>query len=276
MSTSTRPEPPREAGNLRPDAFAGTAEAYLRFRPPYPRALLDDLVARAAPPRGGVLVDLASGPGRAALDLAGAFGRVLCVDLEPEMVAVGRAEAARRGIGSVAWAVGRAEDAEIPPASVDLIVIGEAFHRLDQPVVAGKAMRWLKPGGWIATLGTEGLFAGGEPWKAALAGIARRWMAKAFPEGWAEGRPGATLGPEGHERVLAEAGFVDVASREFAEPKDWSLEAVLGSLRSSSVCSERALAGETAAFEAEVAEALGPGPFREVFRSGYTAGRKPG
>jgi len=275
MSTSAPPEAGGEAANLRADAFEGTAAAYLRYRPPYPKALLEALLAEARPPPGGVLLDLACGPGRVALGLAASFGEVWAVDLEPEMVAVGREEAARRGAGVIRWIVGRAEDAPIAPASVDLITIGEAFHRLDQGLIANKALAWLKPGGCLATLGTEGMLAGGEPWKEAAGEVARRWMARAFPEGWAQGREGAALGPEGHERVLRQAGFVDVGSREFAEPRAWSFEEVAGYLRSTSVCSERALGGQSGAFEADLKSALGEGPFRELMRSGYTLGRKP-
>lgn len=100
-----------DAPNLRPDAYAGAASHYLRYRPSYPRPLLADLVARANPPVGSVLLDLASGPGRVALDLAPSFETVWAIDLEPEMVEVGRQEAARRRIGNVSWVVGRAEDA---------------------------------------------------------------------------------------------------------------------------------------------------------------------
>src|SRR5262245_44082685 len=80
--------------NLRPDAFAGAAEAYARYRPPYPRQMLDALLAEAGLGGGGVLLDLATGPGRIALDLAGNFDRVVAVDVEPEMIAVAASAAA--------------------------------------------------------------------------------------------------------------------------------------------------------------------------------------
>src|SRR5262245_17538268 len=106
--------------NFRADAFAGTAEAYARFRTPYPPAMLDDLLVRASPERGGLL-DLATGPGRIALDLAPRFRRVVAVDLEPEMIAVAQRRAEGRGIRNVEWRVGRAEGVEAPPESFDLI-----------------------------------------------------------------------------------------------------------------------------------------------------------
>src|SRR5690349_10386690 len=103
------------APNVGPEAFSGTARAYLRYRVPYPAALLRDLLERVNG-RERVL-DLACGPGRLALPLASSFGEVWAVDLEPEMVEVGRAEADRLGIANIRWLTGRAEDFEAPPAS---------------------------------------------------------------------------------------------------------------------------------------------------------------
>jgi hypothetical protein len=60
--------------------FAGTGEAYARYRPPYPPEMLDAMLSEAGV-RGGTLLDLATGPGRIALDLATRFERVIAVDL---------------------------------------------------------------------------------------------------------------------------------------------------------------------------------------------------
>jgi SAM-dependent methyltransferase len=113
--------------------FAGTASYYARYRPPYPDALLADLRLRAATTGHGTLLDLACGPGRVAIPMAAHFGRVLAVDAEAEMVAVGTAAAQRRGAANVSWLIARAEDLRIARGSIELITIGEAFHRLDQP-----------------------------------------------------------------------------------------------------------------------------------------------
>jgi SAM-dependent methyltransferase len=265
--------------NLRPEAFAGTAVAYHRFRPPYPKALLDDLLMRAAAPAGRALLDIACGPGRVALDLAGSFDRVWAIDLEPEMIEVGKQAAARRGIDVITWFVGRAEDLVLAPNSVDLITIGEAFHRLDQTLIAEKALAWLKPGGCVATLGTQGMLDGREPWQKTVSDIAKRWMSRAFPDGWAQGRTGADLAPGAAQRVLRAAGFALVASRNFREPRDWSFDEIVGYLQSTSVCSKMALGQDFAPFEADLRAALLDGPtsplFHEEMGSGYTLGRKP-
>ena len=263
--------------NLRPDAFAGAAAAYARYRPSYPPPVLSDLLA--ACPSDGVLLDLACGPGRLALDLAASFQTVWAIDLEPEMIEVGKQAAARRGLGNISWSVGRAEDLAAPPNTFDLITIGEAFHRLDRALIARQALGWLKPGGCLATLGCEGILAGQETWQKTVTQVARRWMAQAFPGGWGVARDGVEVGPGSEARALRAAGFVEVTEHAFAEPRDWTFAEIVGYLQSTSVCSEKALGGDFAAFEAELRAALlGPAPsqtFHETMRWGYTLGRKP-
>jgi SAM-dependent methyltransferase len=263
--------------NLRAGAFAGTAEAYLRYRPPYPKALLASLAAQAHLSGAAVLLDLACGPGRVTLDLAASFEHVHAIDLEAEMIAAGRREATRRGVRNVEWRVERAEEASIAAESVDLITIGEAFHRLDQMEIIEKALNWLKPGGCIAILGTYSILSGGEAWKETVRAVARHWMTRAFPAGWADTRPGAAVGPGAFKRLLLGASFMDVGARCFVEPRDWTFDEILGYLRSTFVCSEGALGDLFSSFEAGLKDALRLAEghlFQEQLRCGFTIVRK--
>jgi len=265
--------------NLGPGAFAGAAEAYARFRPPYPPALLADLLARAGVGGGGALLDLATGPGRIALDLARSFDRVVAVDIEPEMIAVAAREAERRGIDNVAWHVGRAEDFEAPAGSFDLVTIGEAFHRLEPRIVAANALRWLRPGGCLATLGTDNRFSGDEAWEVTLREVRDRWLKRAFPDGWGTVLPGGALDDDDREAVLRAAGFVDVEGRGVDDRRTLTFEEILGYLASTSVCSRGVLGASFDEWASELRDALGDEPgetFDENIRWGYTLARKPG
>jgi SAM-dependent methyltransferase len=265
--------------NFPADAFAGTAAYYVRFRIPYPERLLLDLVRRSAASREGRLLDLACGPGRVALDLAPSFQEIWAVDLEPEMIEAGRREAARKGVRNIKWILARAEDVEAAPASTALITVGEAFHRLDQGRVAAQSFQWLRPGCCVAILGCYTILSGREPWQQVVADIVRRWAKRlAKLGGGSEPRqPGS--GPDHDERVLRAAGFVEVASHPFLEPREWTIDTILGYLYSTSVCSKAVLGGNTEAFEADLKAALfahdPSGAYRENTQWGYTLGRKP-
>jgi len=266
--------------NVRPDAFVGTAEAYARWRPPYPAALLDWLVHEAPQTPTPRLLDLATGPGRMALALAGRFAEVWALDLEPEMIAVARAAAAEGGIGNVRWSVGPAEAFEAPEGRFDLITVGEAFHRLDQPLIAAKARGWLRPGGVFATMGGGAILNSWGDWQRAAVEVARRWTAKRFPNGWAQSRPGVDPAHEAHIRVVEAAGFRLVADRRFAVRHAWTFEAVLGYLHSTSVASRRILGDEADGFAAALQAALAPfadadGLLQDEIAFGCTLFRNP-
>ena len=66
MATDRRDDVTAVPFNLRADAYAGTADAYVRFRVPYPPALLERVRRRARLSGAGRLLDLGCGPGRVA------------------------------------------------------------------------------------------------------------------------------------------------------------------------------------------------------------------
>ncbi len=262
-----------------PDAFLGTASYYARYRVPYPRVLLQDLVQRAGVTGQGRLLDLACGPGRVTFALAESFQEIWAIDLEPEMVAVGKEEAAERGINHIQWMVGKAEEMVAPPAWFDLVTIGEAFHRLDQPLVAAQTLRWLKPGCSLAVMGNCSRADDWEPWQSIVAQIVHKWTGRTVSTGGVSTAHVPNCGPGHTEQMLRDFGFEEVDLYTFFEPLDWTLETILGNLYSLSVCSRRVLGSNTEAFEAELKAALlahNPGGlYHETMRFCYTLGRKP-
>lgn len=266
--------------NLRPDAFQGAAGDYVRYRLPYPRALLDAFLDRAAiPATGARLIDLACGPGRVALAIAARFEEIWAVDLEPEMVEAGKREAARLGVRHVRWSVGRAEDLKAPAGAFDLVTCGEAFHRLDRPRVAAKVFRWLKPGGAIVTLGYESLLAGGARWRSVVAEAVDRYVGKPAQRAGGTPNPTPTEAISDQEADLRRAGFVALATERFETPHVWALDELLGNLRSTSVLSRHALGARQPEFEAELVAALAAihasGRYAERVHCGYTIAFKP-
>lgn len=264
------------AANLRAGAFAGTAEDYATFRPPYPPPFLARLLAKARIDQGGALLDIATGPGRIALDLAPRFERVIAIDLEPEMIEVAKGRAAGRGIDNVEWLVGRAEELEIAEGSLDLITIGEAFHRVEQVVVVANAFRWLRPGGSFASMTMGGRFLEDEPWQVVLREVRQRWMTRAFPGGVGTVLPGGVEDQPGREAVLRAAGFVDLEDHVLPERHRATADEIIGYLASSSTCSRHVLGAGFPDWESDLRAALASfATLDETFRWTWTLARKP-
>ena len=263
--------------NMRPDAFAGTADDYIRYRVPYPRALLEALLADARLPPDAKLLDLACGPGRLSLPIADRFAEVCAVDQEPEMVAAGQREAARLGVANVRWRVGRAEDFQAPAGAYDLVTIGEAFHRLDRPRVARLAFGWLRDGGALVTVGFGGPQDDAPPWRRIMSRVVRDFVGEPARR---LGAPNAPIAVEraDQDRDLRDAGFT-VSNHPFSFAHEWTLETLLGNARSMSTLSRTALGARHAAFEAALTKALlafdGSRRYQEEIGCGYTLARRP-
>jgi SAM-dependent methyltransferase len=228
--------------------FTGTAHDYASYRPPYPQALLSHLRNAAGTTGHGVLVDLACGPGRIAIPLATHFRRVVAIDVEPEMIAVGHQRASRSGISTIDWHVLPAEQLHLAPASVELVTIGEAFHRLDHIRILELVSDWLIPGGCLATLGGESIWSGREPWKQIVVAVANRWTSITLAEPTAEqwGGPLDTLIAAGWQATEYQMSVETV----------WTTDAIVGFMRSTSFASRNVLGDKAAQFEAELRREL--------------------
>lgn len=266
--------------NFRPDAFAGTVDDYVRYRPPYDARMASEMLDRAAlPVKGARLIDLACGPGRLTFAIAEHFADVLAIDLEPGMIAAARQEGVRRGVRHIRWSVGRVEDLEAPAGAFDLVTAASAFHRFDQPRVAALAYRWLQPGGAFVTLGDTPAMDARAEWRPAVANLVHAYVGEPVQRLQGTPNPAPDEGLADQEQVLRRAGFAPVESRSFETPHVWTLESLLGYLRSTSFASRAALGERHGAFEADLTAALlaydGSGHYPESLGSGYTLARKP-
>ncbi|MDR3425739.1 MAG: bifunctional demethylmenaquinone methyltransferase/2-methoxy-6-polyprenyl-1,4-benzoquinol methylase UbiE [Alphaproteobacteria bacterium] len=112
----------------------------------------DSLVCRMNPKAGMTLLDVAGGTGDIALRLQKRMegkARIIVCDINPAMLAQGKAKAIDHGILSgIDWVTGNAEALPFPDRSVDMYSIAFGLRnvtRIDQAL--REAARVLKPGG---------------------------------------------------------------------------------------------------------------------------------
>ena len=165
-----------------------------------------------------------------------------------------------------------AQDLRLPARSLELITIGEAFHRLDQERVLKRAVRWLQRRGSLATLGGEPVWRGEEEWKRVLVEVVNKWTGESLGDP-NEGRWG---GPSDELR----AAGLEVEERESAVEHIWTCDSIIGFMFSTSIASRRVLGDNASNFEAALRAALLEAEpsdrFVSMQRFGFTLGTKDG
>jgi len=117
-----------------------------------PAAVVEALGLR----RGMVVADLGAGTGYFSRHLSravGSTGAVLAVDTEPNMVATLRDRAEREQTANVVPILASADNPRLPPAAVDVILIVDTYHHLDDRLTYLQGLRrFLRPGGRVAVV----------------------------------------------------------------------------------------------------------------------------
>lgn len=130
--------------------FTGRVESYRRYRPGYPREIVERLRLECGLRDDAEIADVAAGTGLLAeIFLAAGFAvtavepndemRAACASLEGEYPKL-------RCVAATAEATG------LPDGSVDLITVAQAMHWFDLEKTRAEFARILKPGGWCAVI----------------------------------------------------------------------------------------------------------------------------
>jgi predicted methyltransferase len=100
---------------------------------------------------GAVVADVGAGSGYMTTRLAarvGPSGRVYANDLQPGLLAIVKAKAARAGLSNVVTVVGTDDDALLPQGAIDLALLVDVYHEFTQPAKMLQSLRRaLMPGG---------------------------------------------------------------------------------------------------------------------------------
>ena len=205
VSHYTRPHGPApRLPGLLPPAIAPTSNT---LRPV--QVCAHRLVALAAPPPGAQVLDVATGTGWAAIAAAqhvGPTGRVLRVQLAPELLEHARQKAATAGLIDVEFRTGEATRLDLTDQGVDVLLCTSALFFLpDMLAVLREWHRVLKPGNHVGFSGFGPTF---------LQPLQDLWEARLRQYGVSlpTSSPGQRLAePETCRRLLHEAGFVQPA-----------------------------------------------------------------
>lgn len=126
-------------------SFGTIGEEYHRLRPSYPDDAVDWMLFTDQGRTPARVLDLGAGSGKLTDSLVARGLEVVAVDPSEQMLDVLRARHPQ-----VEVHVATAESLPLPDASVDAVVIGQAWHWMDPLVAGAEIERVLRPGGSLA------------------------------------------------------------------------------------------------------------------------------
>lgn len=130
--------------------FSNRVDNYIRYRPSYPREVIELLRAECGLTPKSTVADIGSGTGKLTELLLPHTQHAFAIEPNQEM----REAGARllRGHSNLTSISASAEATTLPDGSLDLIVAGQAFHWFDHNRTRAEFTRILKPGGCVALI----------------------------------------------------------------------------------------------------------------------------
>ncbi len=196
--------------------FSDRATDYVKYRPSYPAAAIDAILAGLGEPSQLTAADLGAGTGISSRLLAERGVRVLAIEPNAEM----RQAAAPHPL--VEFRDGTSETTNLPDESLDLVVCFQSFHWFNHILTLPELRRILKPSGRLAVV-----------WNL-------RDRADALTQGYTQIVKSASHNHPAEQRdrsidsLLASSDFTDVTSTEFTNRQNLDLAGLIGRAKSSS------------------------------------------
>ena len=227
--------------------FDSTVPFYTRYREPYPASFFREVAGREGLAGNERLIDIGCGPGSLAIGFAPYVKSCVGVDIETEMLAAARVEAARAGV-HLDLIQARIEDLPLDIGLFQAVTIGRALHWFDRDQAIGVLERIVDADGWIAICGTRTHSAVSQGWTGKFHEIRRAWSSD--PD---ERRYHINL-----EDWFRGSRFRKVEEVEVTEAHHVTISDLIGRALSLSTTSPEVLGDRRAAFEAAMREALEP------------------
>ncbi len=234
------------------ELFAGTADWYRRFRPPYPAEAFDWVVAQHQLDGSGTLLDCGCGTGGVFVGLSRWFSKTFATDPDAAMLAAARLTAAESCIETVTFLQGRAEDTPEMVAPLRLATFGASFHWTDRVAVARRLDRLIEPAGAIVVLSPSSFWSGRQlNWKSVVIETIKHWLGEDRRAG-----TGLYAARPQHQECLHQTPFRAITETTIVQPYVWSADSIVGYLFSTSFASKALLGERAVGFERDLRSRL--------------------
>jgi len=250
--------------DLEQNLFKGTSKYYSQYRFSYIKEMIDDILKIVKVEQNDRLLDLACGPGRLSIPLSKYFKEVYAIDWEKEMIDEGERISNELGIENIKWMSGKAEELNIKPNFINLITIGDAFHRMDQLKILQNSYKMLKKRGHLALIYSGTIDNGITVWQKELKKVISSWKKENIQNTANSKQP--------WDLFLKETNYVNVIFKEYEKNITVNIEKIIGYLYSMSVYNKNIIGDKYQLFEKEIKEKLLEIEPKNIFEFNFKCG----
>lgn len=129
--------------------FSSRVADYVKYRPTYPHAAADAVIAGLGEPASLTIADVGAGTGIFSRVLASTGARVIAIEPNADMLAAAQHDPANADL-RIEWRGGTAEETGLGNESVHAVTCAQAFHWFRAEEALAEFARVLRPGGRIA------------------------------------------------------------------------------------------------------------------------------
>lgn len=239
------------------DYFASAASYYAQYRPFYPQPLIQDIVSFFGLTGSDRVIDIGSGTGQLAIQMADHVGEVMTVEVDADMVAEGKKLCEKHHVTNVRWIQSAAEDLFFSPefGRFKAAMFGASFHWMDQDALLRFLDSIVESNGGVAVAGSKSIWLSDEPWEQVAREITQKYLGVERRAGTGKFKE-AAKGNDSFEEILKRSPFSVVDERSYPMKRQQTLDEVVGRIYSTSFANPAVLGEKRDAFERDLREAL--------------------
>jgi len=129
------------------EMFNQSADYYDKYRPSYPKEIIDELIKTANISSGAQLLEIGAGSGKARELFVDKGLNILCIEPGRDLVRIGSKRFPRENF---VFKESRFEECDLPEDFFDVVFAAQAFHWVPQPIGYERCAYTLKKGGYLA------------------------------------------------------------------------------------------------------------------------------
>ncbi|MBI2550886.1 class I SAM-dependent methyltransferase [Candidatus Uhrbacteria bacterium] len=237
------------------DYFVSAASYYARYRPFYPEPLIQDVVDFFILTKNDRVIDIGSGTGQLAIQMAKYVEEVLAVEPDADMIAEGRKLCRKHGIDNIKWKQAAAEKLDASIGTFKIATFGASFHWMEQERILSFLDSVIESEGGVAIAGSQSVWLPTEDWEEVVKQMIQKYLGEERRAGTGKFKQAAKT-DERFEDLLNKSLFSLFEERQYKHKREKTIDEIIGRIYSTSFANPAVLGEKKEAFENELRNEL--------------------